>query len=381
MIRLKCGQQQVSMAVEVIADNIISPLGNSSAENFSQLLKGHSGIRRHPAGLVHYSPFYASLIPGNAGLPMHKDAYTRFESIIIHSISSALAGCNVDITSASTGLVIATTKGNIGLVETKNYPAEKLPLHYSASLIAAHFGNPNEPVVISNACISGLSALITAKRMIEAGRFQHVVVTGADVITRFVFSGFSAFQAISPEPCKPYDAARTGITLGEAAATIILGKNKGSGIKISGTGASNDANHISGPSRTGEELAMAMKQALGDAGIGVGDIGLVNAHGTATLYNDEMEAKAIHHAGLQDAVVNSLKGYYGHTLGAAGILESVIDIHSMKTGQVLPTLGFHTVGVSKPINVSATLTETRISHCLKTASGFGGCNAAVVFSN
>ena len=367
------------MPVFAIADNIISPLGITTEENFSAMLRGESGISRHEAGTIHTEPFYASLMRSS-----NKDdaeGYTRFEKLLIHSISQALNESGINITSASTGLIIATTKGNIGLAEAKTYPAQKLPLHYSAHLVANHFGNPNEPIVISNACISGLTALLTAKRLIECNRFKNVVVAGADIITRFVFSGFNAFQAISNEPCKPYDAQRRGVTLGEAAATIILSAEGNNQVRISGQGASNDANHISGPSRTGEELAIAMKRAISSAGILPSQVDYISAHGTATLYNDEMEAKAINLASLQAVPVNSVKGYFGHTLGAAGILESVIAMQSMKAGIILPTMGYSEPGMSKEISVVSAPLKKQVTHCLKTASGFGGCNASVMYSN
>jgi 3-oxoacyl-[acyl-carrier-protein] synthase-1 len=143
---------------------------------------------------------------------------------------------------------------------------------------------------------------------------------------------------------------------------------------------SNDANHISGPSRTGAELGMAMRHATLNSGLTPADIGFVSAHGTATLYNDEMEAKALHLAGLQDRPVNSFKGYYGHTLGAAGLIEAIIGIRALQQQTVIPTLGFEQLGVSMPVNVSRTLTRQPMEHYLKTVSGFGGCNAATVFS-
>ena len=366
------------MPVYIIADNIVSPLGNTTGENFDALVQGQSGIQLHNIPAIHNQPFYASLL---LNMEVEENsAYTRFERMLIHSITKAVNNSKVDITSTSTGLVIATTKGNISLIESGNYPEQKLPLYYSSGMVAAYFGNPNKPVVVSNACISGLTALITGKRMIEAGHYKNVVVAGADAISAFVFSGFNAFQAVSPAPCKPYDSQRNGVTLGEAAATIILSA-QGDGIRLTGGAGSNDANHISGPSRTGRELSIAMKKAMTDAGIGAGDVDFISAHGTATLYNDEMEAKAITLAALQTVPVNSMKGYYGHTLGAAGILESVIAVQSMKTNTILPTLGFRELGVSQPIAVSATLQNKKITHCLKTASGFGGCNAAVIFSN
>ncbi|MBC7901793.1 MAG: beta-ketoacyl synthase, partial [Gemmatimonadaceae bacterium] len=254
-------------------------------------------------------------------------------------------------------------------------------LHHSAQKIADHFGYKGLPVVISNACISGLAAMLVGKRLIESGQYQNAVVAGADMITKFILSGFQSFQAVADEPCRPFDESRKGITLGEAAATVILTAQKGTGlIRFSGGAVSNDANHISGPSRSGEELSMAINKTLRQAGINNNDIGFISAHGTATIYNDEMEAKAISLAGLESKPVNSLKGYYGHTLGAAGLLEAIVSIESLKNNLVLPTLGFTKSGVSKPIFINDKLIKAESQHCLKTASGFGGCNAALVFS-
>jgi 3-oxoacyl-[acyl-carrier-protein] synthase-1 len=389
------------MPVFAIADNIFSPLGFTTEENFGQLLAGASGIRQHELPAIHKLGFYASLIPE---VPTIEGSdFTRFELMIIHSIADALRNTSVYITDTSTGIIISTTKGNISLLESEYSSSgenvyshasvdkhdayrhasvrKRLPLHYSAQQIASYFSNPNQPVVVSNACISGLTALITAKRMIEAGIYKNVVVAGADTISSFVFSGFNAFQAISSQPCKPYDIARNGVTLGEAAGTIILSDNPGKeGIQLAGGGASNDANHISGPSRTGEELNMAMQKAMAEAGLKAADIDFISAHGTATVYNDEMESKAITLAGLQNVPVNSLKGYFGHTLGAAGIIESVIALQTMKSNTVLPTKGFEELGVPMPINVIDKTFSLEVNSCLKTASGFGGCNAAVVWT-
>ena len=225
-------------------------------------------------------------------------------------------------------------------------------------------------------------AMLTGMRLIQSGQYEHAVVAGADVISKFVLSGFQSFQAVSQLPCKPFDAARDGINLGEGAGTVILTSNKkySYGVKIGGGSVSNDANHISGPSRTGEELSLAINKTLQASGIFAKDIGFISAHGTATIFNDEMEAKAIGLSGLQEVPVNSLKGYYGHTLGAAGLIESIISIQSLKENLVLPTRGFHTSGVSQPVNICSSVYKSTGAHFLKTASGFGGCNAAMVFS-
>lgn len=218
--------------------------------------------------------------------------------------------------------------------------------------------------------------------MIQSGRYETVVVSGADVISKFILSGFRSFNAISAQPCKPFDADRDGITLGEGAATIILSaKPKYAGeIQVMGGATRNDANHISAPSRTGEELAQAIGASLKEAGLSSTAIDFISAHGTATVYNDEMEAKAITLSGLQTTPVNSLKGFYGHTLGAAGLIESIISIQSLKENIIIPTPGFKHTGVPTPVNVCTQLISKPLKTCLKTASGFGGCNGAVIFN-
>jgi 3-oxoacyl-[acyl-carrier-protein] synthase I len=368
-----------------IADNIYSPLGLSSAENFTQLKRSVSGVKKHDDAAMSEQSFYASLFDKKDLIADNKNNYTKFEYLLIASISSALEGVDIDCGDKKTILIISSTKGNISLLETETFNKDlnkRIALTTSAKLVADHFHFANGPVVISNACISGVLAIITGMRMLQSGKYENAVIAGADVISKFILSGFQSFQAISDGHCKPFDAARNGINLGEGAGTIILSSNKkySRGIKVSGGAISNDANHISGPSRTGEELGQAITKATKDAGLSPSAIDFISAHGTATIFNDEMEAKAITLAQLQSVPVNSLKGYYGHTLGAAGIIESIVTIHSMKENLILPTMGFQQMGVTSPVNVCSTLQKTSLQNCIKTASGFGGCNAAVIFS-
>ena len=149
--------------------------------------------------------------------------------------------------------------------------------------------------MISNACISGVSAIVVASRLIRSGEYDHVFVAGFDLLCDFIVSGFNAFKSVSPVLCRPYDAARDGLTLGEAGGAVLLTADRGlsaTGVTVAGGGISNDANHISAPSRTGDGLAFAIRAALREASLGAAAIGMVNPHGTATLYNDEMESRA-----------------------------------------------------------------------------------------
>ena len=373
--------------VFIVADNILSPLGSTTAENFAQLTKNVSGIQQHSDAAISAAPFYAALLENNNGIidEVQKSSYTKFEQLLISSIQNALQNSEINTGDSKTVLIISSTKGNINLLETEKYDSQlrkRIALHHSSRLVADYFHFVNRPLVVSNACISGLLAILTGMRLIRSGRYEHAVVVGADVISKFVLSGFQSFMAISGRPCRPFDADRDGISLGEAAGTIILSCSPkyANGIRISGGATGNDANHISGPSRTGVELSQVINTALQEAGVPASGIDFISAHGTATIYNDEMEAKAISLAGLHHVPMNSLKGYYGHTLGAAGLIESIVTIQSMKAGLVLPSKGFQQLGVTLPINICESLRYVSIQNTLKTASGFGGCNAAAVFS-
>ena len=374
--------------VFIASDNILSPIGLTAAGNFMQFTAAVSGVKMQEDASLSPYPFYASLFNKGASFlnEASKKAYTKFEKLLITSISDALQkDSSINAGDKKTILIISSTKGNISLLETEACSKElenRIALSTSAKLVAKYFHFTNKPIVISNACISGLVAIITGMRLIQSGQYDNAVVAGADVISKFILSGFQSFQAISSDRCKPFDAARNGINLGEGAGTIILSSNKkyAGGIRIAGGSISNDANHISGPSRTGEELNFAITKAMKDAHVAATDIGFISAHGTATLFNDEMEANAITLANLQHVPVNSLKGYFGHTLGAAGIIESIISVYSLQQNMVLPTLGFENPGVTKPINVCSSVYKSTLKNCLKTASGFGGCNAAIVIS-
>ena len=378
--------------VFVVADTIYSPLGATTAKNFSLLKEGVAGVRRQDRPEMADQPFYAALFdpadalfdpaatlfdPGDFVTPP-----TKFEQLLMGSLDDVLRTSGIDPADPRTILILSTTKGNISLLEAGMEDPARISLTGSARLMATGFGFIHPPIVISNACISGVLALITAMRLIRSGRYETAVVAGADVISKFVLSGFGSFQAISAGRCRPFDQSRDGINLGEGAGAVVLSGNKRyrGQLRIRGGSVSNDANHISGPSRTGEELAQVITRSLADAGCAAGEIDFISAHGTATPYNDEMEARAITLAQVGAAPVNSLKGYYGHTLGAAGLIESIVTLQSMREDRILPSLGYETNGVTMPLNICTSLLSAPLNHCLKMASGFGGCNAALVLS-
>ena len=306
---------------------------------------------------------------------------TRFEALVVHSITQALESTQLDITSSRVVFILSTTKANIELSEHPDTPLEKLYPGESAQRIARHLGITTEPIVVCNACVSGLSALILAERLLSQTIYDYAIVCGADVLSRFVISGFQSFKSMDEQPCRPYDIERLGMNLGEAAATMILAgeetKHQEGWSLLQGT-IRNDAHHISTPSNKGEGAYHALTPLLQQ--INKEELALVNAHGTATMFMDQMEAVALHRTALDDIPVNSYKGYFGHTLGAAGVLETILTIYALDDHTILGTRGFQELGVSVPIQVSAESRSTDKRTFIKLISGFGGSNAALLMS-
>ena len=371
--------------VFVISENIITSLGFDTEENVNNIKNYKTGIIKLEESEFWTEPFFVSLINTErlnqefSNISEGKE-YTRFEKLCILSASKALKNTPIDVKSKETIFIISTTKGNIDLLKnSQDFEEDRVYIDKAASIISSFFNNPNTPIVVSNACISGVLAINTAKRLISAGLYKNAVVVGGDIITEFVVSGFQSFKSLSFGPCKPFDVSRDGLSMGEGSSTIILSSEVKSNIRVLEGASANDANHISGPSKTGEGLYIAINKALKNSGVNASEIDYISAHGTATPYNDEMEAIAIGRAGLLNAHVNSYKGYFGHTLGAAGLAESVLAIYSLKNNFLFASLGFESKGVSEDLKVIEKHKEIELNKVLKVASGFGGCNASVIF--
>ncbi|MDU1890193.1 MAG: beta-ketoacyl synthase N-terminal-like domain-containing protein [Dysgonomonas sp.] len=377
-----------NLNIYLASDNIISSLGFSTKENLEAIYSLHSGILSDNSSDISDTPILSARIDtkrlDTAIQKYGIEQYNKTEQLAILSIKELLSNQNIDITSSDCGLIISTTKGNVDLLRNHTDEINKdAYLWKTASNISSHFGiDKNNIKVISNACISGVSALIVAQRLLRKGVYKHIIVVGVDALSHFITSGFLSFKSVSEHICKPYDAERDGLSLGEACGSILLTtEHTPDAVTLRGGAISNDANHISGPSRTGDGLHFAIEGAMNDADIAVDDIDFVNLHGTATVYNDEMESKAIYSSNLQSKPINSLKSYFGHTLGASGIIETIVSAHSLKEKIVFGIPTFEKNGTSQPLNISNSHRNIPdIKTCIKTASGFGGCNAAIVLS-
>lgn len=350
--------------------NCFTPLGADLEANWQRLVDGKGGIERQHLGAL--GAVCVAKVPDSlfAALPPYDE--TRLARMLLAAAVPVRARRGA---SKRTALVLATTKGDITALQGAK--TEEAMLSLLAKKVAAHIHIETEPIVLSHACVSGVLAISVAKRLLQMGQYDDAYVLAGDELSEFVVSGFQAFQAMSPVACKPFDKDRQGVSLGEAAACVYLSTTPGD-FAIAGESAINDANHISGPSRTGEGLYQSVQAALLEAGLPAAAIDFISAHGTATAYNDEMEAIAFNRLGLATVPLHSLKGYYGHTLGASGLLETTIALKSMQEQRLIPTLGFEQLGTTQSLAIVQAVKTQRIQRILKTASGFGGSNAAMI---
>ncbi len=393
--------------VYCIGCGLVTPVGNAPSEVLSAVRAGKSAFRLYDGWP---EPYYASLLDREGF-----EGPSFFDHIALQAARTAVQEAGIDASGARVGLVLSTIKGNIEKIDT-----DDVSLAAAAETLAQGLGVKTKPVVVSNACISGLAALLQGVRMIRSGAYDHIIVVGAEVQSRFIVTGFQSLKALSLNPCRPFDTDRDGLNVGEAAAAMVLSSQPVSGNYFSQGFAKNqfpetstkpalqgdpknqfsetstkparlmegaweivdgavrnDANHISGPSRTGEGSYNALRYVL--EGVSAEELAFVNVHGTATRYNDQMEAIALNRAGLQNVPVNALKGIFGHTMGAAGILESIVSMKACDAGVVLPTQGFSQMGVEPAVNVSAQERKTDKKAFVKLLSGFGGVNGALLF--
>ena len=397
---------------------MITPIGEGVGKNFSVILRGESGVTGTTDPRITQSALTAGIIPEEVYVNVRErlgaraKSLTRTEILTCGCLKSLIQSLPQELQTAlgngRTGIVVATAKGNISTLEGRCGSGPFIPedddkvLFSSMARCISEFSGVRESDIriISNACITGVSAIVATRRMLLVGDYDMVIVVGADTQNRFITSGFASFKSLSQELCRPYDESRCGLNLGEAAGAIALtsmpvrwscGLDGESGyVTIDGGAVSDDANHISGPSRTGDGLFFAMRNAMKEAGVNAAGIDLLQMHGTATAYNDEMESKAACLAGVQDVPVQSLKPYFGHTMGASGVIETIIAAAEIQEGIIAGTKGYEKSGVR--LNVSASnrlITRNlvmsspagKINHCLKTASGFGGTNAAVLLTS
>ena len=291
---------------------------------------------------------------------------------------------------ADAQLIAASTKGCVDVMESLNAgaagDASEVPVSRLLSWISDRYALRSPGLNINAACASSTIAVARAASLIRSGRADAVLVVCMDLVSEFVFSGFSALQALSPQLCRPFDRNRNGLTLGEGGAALLLmsreraqREGRRSLGTVAGWGAANDATHITAPARDACGLIQSVRQALDRAGVAPQEIAAISAHGTATPYNDQMELTAFRSIfGEHPVPMNSIKGAIGHTLGAAGGIEVALGLKCLEE-QVMPA----TVGLLEPEEAGEgflhrTAQPIAGEYLLSTNSGFGGVNAALI---
>lgn len=287
-------------------------------------------------------------------------------------------------------LITASTKGCVDAMERLQEGAggdpDQVPMRGVLRRISGRFGLGAPAININAACASSTIAVARAAALIDAGRSEAVLVVCLDLVSEFVFSGFSALQALTPSVCRPFDRNRDGLTLGEGGAALLLMSRERArrerrpelGI-VAGWGAANDATHITAPARDGCGLIQSVRQALRRAGIAKERIAAISAHGTATVYNDQMELTAFRTLFGERAIpMHSVKGSIGHTLGAAGGIEIALGLRCLQAGQLPPTVGLLEPEEAGEGFLSRSAQPIQGSYLLSTNSGFGGVNAALI---
>jgi 3-oxoacyl-[acyl-carrier-protein] synthase II len=367
--------------VHVTDTSVVTGLGASLDETWQGLMAGRSAIA--PVTRFSTARLNSTLASCIDGLEPER-AGSRVEPLL----ELLLAGFAPAPTDSR--LILATTKGAIDALErfrrSPGGPPAALLAEDLLRRVAGRLGVPGPGVNINAACASSTIALARGAAMIASGRAEAVVVCCLDLVSEFVFSGFSALQGLSGEPSRPFDRDRNGLTLGEGAAALLLmseerirREGRRSLGTILGWGVANDANHITAPARDGCGLVQAVRQALDTAGVGRDSIAGINAHGTGTVYNDLMELTAFRSLFGDHAIpIHSVKGAIGHTLGAAGGIETALALRSLSEGMIPPTVGFRNPEEGAEGIISAAPAAIAGEAMLTTNSGFGGVNAALV---
>ncbi len=341
--------------------SLVTPLGNTVEQHVDGFKNGVSGIK-----LIENAGFQDTTIPLAKREEITSD---RYDTLLREALEKAKEKFSA---SGKTAVIVSSTKGNIDLLPGDTFAGTQPLIH--------EFFPKTEVFIISNACVSGVIAINTAADYLLAGTYDQVIVIGIDAVSEFVSYGFQSLFALSNETCKPFDQSRNGTVLGEGCGIVLVTIEKPADFAVlyKGGSSSNDANHISGPSRTGEGLVRSIEKTLKRSGLTAKNIDFVSAHGTATVFNDEMESIAFGRTNLDQVPLNSMKGYFGHTLGAAGVLETIMSIVSMEKSILFPNLGFKETGTSVPLNIIQRIESKELNTVLKTASGFGGGNASLI---
>lgn len=391
------------MKVFVAGMGVISCIGKGVEENFSSLISGKHGIDSmseeldpllpgFPVGRVHVSnKQLATETGGNSKWP-------RATLLSLFAIKEAMKGLN-RFGNLRVGLISATTVGGMDLTENGYEAWQKTGQHNlrqfvnhecgkAAELVSDHLGINGFVTTINTACSSSANSIIMASRLIRQGIIDVAIAGGTDALTRFTINGFSTLLILDNQLCRPFNADRAGLNLGEGAGYILLAGEKAVDseslspvCELKGYANANDAFHQTASSPDGTGSFLAMSQALGMGGTNPSGIDYINLHGTGTSNNDASEATAIKRLfGETIPAHSSTKGFTGHTLGASGGIEAVYSALAIQRGTFFPNLRFSTPMPETGVSPIASVIKTEVRNVLSNSFGFGGNCSSLLFS-
>ena len=386
------------MSISITGLGIVSAIGMNLDENLNSLQNLKSGI----SNIDFINELQENFLGGEIKLTNQELSLIAFgkdqpevlpRSLLLSLIAAKQAwGENNISPKIKTVIIGATTVGGMDLVEKileKDVRIQSLahnPSGIITDYLADYFHLDEFKTTISTACSSAANAIILGSRMIKNGLADRVLVGGGDALTKFTVNGFNSLRIYDTDFCKPFDNNRKGLNLGEAAAYIVLENKKSMAItknkkvaSILGWGNANDAYHQTASSPNGEGAQKAMQLALDEAKLSSKDIDYINAHGTATPNNDLSEGRAIEKLFGQKQLFSSTKAFTGHTLAAAGIIELIYSILSIKNNTIFPTLNHNALMPELKITPVTNIIENiTVNTVLSNSFGFGGNNATII---
>lgn len=395
--------------VVITGAGIVTALGLGWRANTHGFRQGRTAFRpvtlfdvsRHRAKTAAEVDLPAELPPSRlpAALARRADRPTRMLLLAAHEAWSQAQWSPQD----GLPVVLGTTSGGMGLGEDyvrgtlQTPPARRRQptraLQYQSQIqarfIGESFGFQGPITVISNACASGANAIGHAWETLRRGRADRVLTGGYDALSLLVFSGFDSLQALSTTTCRPFDAQRDGLALGEGAAVLAMetldsARRRGAEIlgELAGYGAAIDLHHLTQPQPQGDAALETMTRACASAGLSATEVDYVNAHGTGTPLNDIAEAQAINRwagARASQLAVSSTKSHIGHLLGAAGAVEAVVCLMTLREQWLPPETGIQTVDAACGFSLVRQPTTARVEVAASNSFGFGGANATLIF--
>ncbi|MEW6379959.1 MAG: beta-ketoacyl-[acyl-carrier-protein] synthase family protein [bacterium] len=366
-----------------VASDLVTPYGWGIEACWQGLLSGKTAIRP----LERFSTGH--LLTGKAATIPGLKVISPDESLVMQMLTPLLRKAS-GLIPADALVILATTTGEIDFLERSviegRASAGESRLDCLLGKVVQLAGSARPGIIISAACVSSSTAIARAASQIRDGVDDCLLVVACDSVSEFVMAGFSTLMALDKDMARPFDQNRGGLSLGEAAGFILLmseeramRENRPVIGEIAGWGLTSDANHMTGPSRDGRGLALAVEKALRSAGLPDDSVGSIAAHGTGTVYNDAMEMKAFKRIFTNQAIPTySIKGGTGHTLGAAGLVEAIVAFRSLQEKVIPPTVNMRCVDEEAKGWVSPQPQPFNGQVTVSTNSGFGGLNAALV---